>query len=277
MDFDFSGIKLNLKSPHIMGVLNITPDSFSDGGMYNHLDTALQQARAMLQMGASIIDVGGESTRPGSTAVSEEEELSRVIPVIKALRQDRQAVISIDTSKPEVMRQAVACGANLINDINALQSPGALEAAAELQVPVCLMHMQNAPATMQQRPVYNNVIDEVSAFFKLRISDCEAAGISKDKIILDPGFGFGKTLQHNLTLLKELARFKQFNLPILVGLSRKSMFGQILNKPVEDRLHASLSAALIAVTNGACIVRVHDVEQTSDVLRVYHAVSQQQV
>jgi len=257
-----------------MGVLNITPDSFSDGGQFNHLDKALEQAEAMIAAGASIIDIGGESTRPGAVKVGEQEELARVLPVIEKLRQCSDIIISIDTSKPAVMRQAVAAGASLINDINALHSDGALELVAELGVPVCLMHMQNKPETMQNKPDYDDVVEEVSAFFSERLSACENAGISTDKIILDPGFGFGKTLQHNLLLLKNLASFKKFNVPILAGLSRKSMFADIVNKPVDKRLYASLSAALIAVTNGAAIVRVHDVEQTADVLKVYNAVRQ---
>jgi len=257
-----------------MGVLNITPDSFSDGGQFNHLDKALQQAQAMIAAGASIIDVGGESTRPGAVKVSEQDELARVLPVIEKLRQCSDIIISIDTSKPEVMRQAVAAGANLINDINALRSEGALELVAELSVPVCLMHMQNKPETMQKKPDYDDVVEEVNAFFLERLSACKEAGIKADRIILDPGFGFGKTLQHNLLLLKNLASFKKFNLPILAGLSRKSMFAEIVNKPVDQRLYASLSAALIAVSNGAAIVRVHDVEQTADMLKVYNAVRQ---
>ena len=274
MVFDFCGTKLNLNSPQIMGVLNITPDSFSDGGQFNHLDQALEQAEAMVTAGASIIDVGGESTRPGAVKVGEQEELARVLPVIEKLRQCSDIIISIDTSKPAVMRQAVAAGASLINDINALHSDGALELVAELGVPVCLMHMQNKPETMQNKPDYDDVVEEVSAFFSERLSACENAGISTDKIILDPGFGFGKTLQHNLLLLKNLASFKKFNVPILAGLSRKSMFADIVNKPVDKRLYASLSGALIAVTNGAAIVRVHDVEQTADMLKVYNAVRQ---
>ena len=274
MVFDFCGTKLNLNSPQIMGVLNITPDSFSDGGQFNHLDQALEQAEAMVTAGASIIDVGGESTRPGAVKVGEQEELARVLPVIEKLRQCSDIIISIDTSKPVVMRQAVAAGANFINDINALHSDGALELVAELGVPVCLMHMQNKPETMQNKPDYDDVVEEVSAFFSERLSACENAGISTDKIILDPGFGFGKTLQHNLLLLKNLASFKKFNVPILAGLSRKSMFADIVNKPVDKRLYASLSGALIAITNGAAIVRVHDVEQTADMLKVYNAVRQ---
>jgi len=274
MVFDFCGTKLNLNSPQIMGVLNITPDSFSDGGQFNHLDKALQQAQAMIAAGSSIIDVGGESTRPGAVKVSEQDELARVLPVIEKLRQCSDIIISIDTSKPEVMRQAVAAGTNLINDINALRSEGALELVAELSVPVCLMHMQNKPETMQKKPDYDDVVEQVNAFFLERLSACKEAGIKADRIILDPGFGFGKTLQHNLLLLKNLASFKKFNLPILAGLSRKSMFAEIVNKPVDQRLYASLSAALIAVSNGAAIVRVHDVEQTADMLKVYNAVRQ---
>ncbi len=255
-----------------MGVLNITPDSFSDGGRFTVVETAIEQALSMADLGASIIDVGGESTRPNATPVSSKEEISRVVPVIKGIRSKSNVAISIDTSKPDVMKAAVDEGANLINDVYALQRPGALEMAATLGVPVCLMHMQANPKTMQDSPNYLNVVDEVSSFFTQRIAACEAVGITRDKIIIDPGFGFGKTLQHNLSLLAKLALFKRHGCPILAGLSRKSMIGEILNKRVEERLFGSVSAALLAVINGASIVRVHDVAETADALKIHNAV-----
>lgn len=255
-----------------MGVLNITPDSFSDGGRFTVVKTAIQQALKMVNLGASIIDVGGESTRPNATPVSSAEEINRIVPVIEGIRSSCNVAISIDTSKPEVMKAAVQAGANLINDVYALQRPGALEAAADLGVHVCLMHMQANPQTMQDNPNYSNVIDEVDYFFTQRISACEEAGINRDKIIIDPGFGFGKTLQHNLSLLAQLELFKRHGCPILAGISRKSMLGQILNKEVEDRLVGSVAAALLAVINGASIVRVHDVAETVDALKIYNAV-----
>ena len=255
-----------------MGVLNITPDSFSDGGRFTVVETAIQQALKMVNLGASIIDVGGESTRPNATPVSSAEEINRIVPVIEGIRSSCNVAISIDTSKPEVMKAAVQAGTSLINDVYALQRPGALETAADLGVHVCLMHMQANPQTMQDNPNYSNVIDEVDYFFTQRISACEEAGINRDKIIIDPGFGFGKTLQHNLSLLAKLELFKRHDCPILAGISRKSMLGQILNKEVEDRLVGSVAAALLAVINGASIVRVHDVAETVDVLKIYNAV-----
>ncbi|PHS72663.1 MAG: dihydropteroate synthase [Cycloclasticus sp.] len=254
-----------------MGVLNITPDSFSDGGCFTTKSEAIRQAELMTRQGASIIDIGGESTRPGATPVSIDEELHRVIPVIEAIRSKSNMVISIDTSKPEVMKQAVGAGADIINDVFALRQPGALEMAASLKVPVCLMHMQSTPETMQHNPRYSNVIDEVKAFFEERINACEKADIEKSKIILDPGFGFGKKLEHNLSLLANLETFKSYGCPLLVGLSRKSMFGDLLGKSVNERALASVTAALLAVINGASIVRVHDVQETFDALKIYNA------
>ena len=214
---------LTLDRPHVMGILNVTPDSFSDGGKYNSLDNALAQAQKMIDAGVSIIDIGGESTRPGAPDVTLEEELERVIPAIKAIRARHDVWISIDTSKAEVMRQAVAAGADLINDVRALQEPGALEVAAEAGVPICLMHMQGQPRTMQSNPTYDDLLQDVSDFLQERIAACEAAGISKDKLILDPGFGFGKTLEHNYQLLAHLDKFHTLGLPLLAGMSRKSM------------------------------------------------------
>ncbi|HIF18726.1 MAG TPA: dihydropteroate synthase [Cycloclasticus sp.] len=255
-----------------MGVLNVTPDSFSDGGEFAVVNAAVEQAELMIGAGASIIDVGGESTRPNATAVSIEEELSRVIPVIEGIRSASDVQISIDTSKPEVMKFAISAGANIINDVYALRQPGSLEMAASLGVPVCLMHMQDKPETMQDKPCYANVVEEVNDFFIQRIKACEAVGIAKENIILDPGFGFGKTLQHNLSLLAHLDSFNSHGCPILAGLSRKSMLGEILNKSVDQRVIGSVLAALMAVMNGASIVRVHDVAQTSDALKIYNAV-----
>jgi len=255
-----------------MGVLNITPDSFSDGGRFTELETAIHQALKMADLGASIIDVGGESTRPNATPVASAEEINRIVPVIEGIRSSCNVAISIDTSKPDVMKAAVDAGANLINDVYALQRPGALEVAADLGVHVCLMHMQANPQTMQDNPSYSNVIDEVDHFFTQRIAACQELGINHDKIIIDPGFGFGKTLQHNLSLLAKLDLFKRHGCPILAGISRKSMLGEILNKEVEDRLVGSVAAALLAVINGASIVRVHDVAETVDALKIYNAV-----
>ena len=263
---------LNVKPPQIMGVLNITPDSFSDGGRFTVVEKAIQQALNMVEHGASIIDIGGESTRPNATPVSTAEEISRVVPVIQGIRLKSNITISIDTSKPEVMKSAIEAGADLINDVYALQRPGALDMASALGVPVCLMHMQADPETMQDKPSYLNVIEEVNDFFKQRIKACEQVGIAREKIIIDPGFGFGKTLQHNLSLLAKLNDFAIHGCPILAGLSRKSMLGELLNKKVEERTLGSVTTALLAVINGASIVRVHDVAETSDALKIYNAV-----
>ncbi|ORU90063.1 MAG: dihydropteroate synthase [Cycloclasticus sp. symbiont of Poecilosclerida sp. M] len=257
-----------------MGVLNVTPDSFSDAGQYVSVEAAVLRALAMVEQGATFIDIGGESTRPGAQLVSTEEELRRVIPVIEALREQSSVLVSIDTSKPEVMQQAILAGAALINDVYALRKPGALETAARFDVPVCLMHMQGSPEDMQKRPTYTHVVDEVIDFFKQRLLACEGAGIARNKILLDPGFGFGKTLSHNLTLLAELSRLKELNCPLLAGLSRKSMLGAIIDKPVEQRLSASITAGLLALQNGASILRVHDVAETADAVAIYNAVRQ---
>ena len=269
---DLSSLLSENQNPLIMGVLNITPDSFSDGGRYSNPQDAVDQALRMVSEGASIIDVGGESTRPGANPVSVDQELSRVIPVIEAIRKKSNVVLSIDSSKPQVMTQAIAAGANIINDVYALRQPGAIEMAALLQVPVCLMHMQEKPQTMQLKPDYVDVVDEVKAFFDERIAACVSGGIKRDKIMLDPGFGFGKTLQHNLTLLSRLNEFTSYRLPILAGLSRKSMLGALLDKDVGDRAAASVTAALLAVIKGALIVRVHDVAETAEALMIYQAV-----
>ena len=256
----------------IMGILNITSDSFFDGGRYLSIDAAVQQAAKMAAEGADIIDVGGESTRPGAARVTADEEIDRVVPVIERLRQEFDLPVSIDTSKPEVMRLAVAAGASMINDVYALRLPGALQAAAELQVPVCLMHMQGEPGSMQVAPQYTDVVTEVMEFLDARINACEAAGIARELLMVDPGFGFGKNLGHNLALLHSLDRFNDFGLPVLVGCSRKSMLGQILNRPDGKVLIGSVALALIARQRGASIIRVHDVAETIEALTVLDAV-----
>ncbi len=255
-----------------MGILNVTPDSFSDGGRFAGRDSALRQAEAMSRDGAAIIDVGGESTRPGATDVSEQEELDRVLPVIEAVVDAVDVPVSIDTSKPAVMRAAVGAGAAMINDIRALREDGALEAAVELQRPVCLMHMQGQPRTMQRQPGYGDVVAEVAEFLAERVRACAAAGLAEDKIIVDPGFGFGKTPRHNIELLANLRQLRSVGRPILVGLSRKSTLGELTGRDVGDRLPASIAAAVFAVVEGARIVRVHDVRETVDAMRVTAAV-----
>ncbi|RLQ15819.1 dihydropteroate synthase [Vibrio sp. SBT000027] len=259
---------LVLDRPHVMGILNVTPDSFSDGGKFNSLDNALLQAERMIQAGVSIIDIGGESTRPGAPDVSLEEELARVIPAIKAIRTKFDVWISIDTSKAEVMRQAVEAGADLINDVRALQEPGALQAAAEANVPVCLMHMKGQPRTMQASPVYDDVLMDVEAFLQERVEACEAVGISKEQLILDPGFGFGKTIEHNYHLLAHLEKFHTLGLPVLAGMSRKSMIFKLLDKAPADCMVASVTCATIAAMKGAQIIRVHDVEDTLEAMKI---------
>lgn len=273
MILDCGGNTLDLSRPRVMGILNITPDSFSDGGDFISPELAISHAEQMLQDGADIIDIGGESTRPGAKVVSEQEELDRVIPVIEAIKQRWSVIVSIDTSKPVVMREAVVAGAGMINDVMALQAPGAMAAAQGLAVPVCLMHMQGQPRTMQQDPVYNDVVADILDFFEQRVAACVAGGIPRERLLLDPGFGFGKTLEHNLRLLQRLDGFNQTGLPLLVGISRKSMLGAILdNAPVAERLYASLAAAVLALERGAAIIRVHDVKPTVDALKVVNAV-----
>ena len=259
---------LVLDHPHVMGILNVTPDSFSDGGKFNSLDNALLQAERMIQAGVSIIDIGGESTRPGAPEVSLEEELARVIPAIKAIRAKFDVWISIDTSKADVMRQAVEAGADLINDVRALQEPGALEAAAQAQVPVCLMHMKGQPRNMQANPSYDDVFTDVEDFLKERAEACESVGIPKDQLILDPGFGFGKTIEHNYHLLAHLEKFHTLGLPILAGISRKSMIFKLLDKAPVDCMVGSVTCATIAAMKGAQIIRVHDVEDTLEAMKI---------
>ena len=253
-----------------MGILNVTPDSFSDGGRYAGLAQALDRARAMLADGADVVDVGGESTRPGAAPVDEATELARVVPVIEALAREG-ALVSVDTTKPGVMRTAIGAGAAIVNDVGALGAPGAIEAIAGSGVAVCLMHMRGTPATMQSAPEYADVVAEVRGFLAARARACEAAGIARDRIVVDPGFGFGKTLAHNLDLLARLDEIAASGYPVLAGLSRKSMLGAITGRPEGERLAASVAAALSAVRRGAAIVRVHDVRETVDALAVWRA------
>lgn len=262
---------LALSTPLVMGIVNRTPDSFSDGGRHASLADALDHARAMIGDGADILDIGGESTRPGAAPVGEAEELDRVVPLIEALRRESEVVISIDTMKPAVMRAACAAGAEIINDVFALRAPGALDAARETKAAVCLMHMRGEPRTMQASPQYDDVSGEVAAFLSARIAACEVAGIPRERICLDPGIGFGKRLAHNLALLGSLAPLADLGFPLLTGVSRKSMFGELLGRPVDQRLPGALAAAAIAVWQGAAIVRTHDVRATADAVRVAHA------
>ena len=263
---------LDLAAPVVMGVLNVTPDSFSDGGRFTDRRSALDHARRMIADGAAIIDIGGESTRPGASPADLAQELERVIPVIEAVRRDSAVFISIDTSKPEVMRAAVAAGADIINDVRALAEPGALEAAADSQAGLCLMHMLGEPRTMQEAPHYDNVVEDVTAFLAARIRACRDAGVEAARLTIDPGFGFGKTAAHNLALLKNLAALEVLGAPIVVGLSRKSLLAKITGRPVESRIPGSVALAAIAVLNGARIVRAHDVAATWDAVRVAAAV-----
>lgn len=276
MILDCNGKNLDLGKPCVMGILNVTPDSFSDGGKFLETDEAVNQALQMVEDGAAIVDVGGESTRPGAPAVSVQEELDRVIPVIDALNSRLDTPLSIDTSKPEVMVAAVEAGAGLINDVNALRGEGALQQAAKLRVPVCLMHMQGQPQTMQHAPQYTSVVDEVKAFLEARIAACLRHGIPKAAVLIDPGFGFGKTLDHNLQLLRQLRELCQLDSPLLVGLSRKSMLGTLTGRAMEQRVAASVAAAILAVERGASIVRVHDVAETVDALKILDAVTREQ-
>lgn len=262
---------LNPSRPLLMGILNVTPDSFSDGGKFSTLNTALKQAEAMLAQGADIIDIGGESTRPGAPEVSEQDEIARVIPVIKALKSEFGCAISLDTSKAEVMRQGLETGIDLINDVCALSQPGALAVAASSDIPVCLMHMQGTPRTMQANPSYDDLIQDISAFFKDKITECQNAGITEQRIILDPGFGFGKTLADNYQLLNKLDQFEPLSRPILAGISRKSMLGNLLDLAMTERTNASVVAATLALTKGARILRVHDVAETKQAITIFNA------
>jgi dihydropteroate synthase len=270
---DCAGRVLRLDRPRVMGIVNVTPDSFADGGQHASTDAAIAHGLRLAEEGADILDIGGESTRPGAREVPIDEELARVIPVIEALAKRTSLPISIDTSKPDVMRAAVAAGAGLINDVHALRREGALDMAASLGVPVCLMHMQGTPADMQASPEYDDVVAEVHTFLAQRIFACEMAGISKKSIVIDPGFGFGKTTAHNLALLAQLARFTELGVPVLAGLSRKRTIGELTGRELPDRVHGSVAAALIAAQNGAMLVRVHDVAPTVDALKVWNAVA----
>ncbi len=259
-----------------MGILNTTPDSFSDGGQFDVTEKAVSHAFEMIEDGVDIVDVGGESTRPGAQPVSVNEELERVIPVIQGIRKESDVAISIDTSKPEVMAEAIRVGANLVNDVNALQAEGAVKVCAEAGIPVCVMHMQGEPRTMQTNPQYDDVVVDIKKFLMERVEVCVAAGVLKQNIIIDPGFGFGKTLDHNFSLLKHLDQFADLQLPILAGVSRKSMIGKVLNADVDQRLFGSLAAAVLAYTKGAKIFRVHDVKPTVDALKVCKAMNDAQ-
>jgi len=255
----------------VMGILNVTPDSFSDGGQFTVIDVALRQVEQMLHDGATIIDIGGESTRPGAKAVNTTAELERVIPVIEAISDRFDCLMSIDTSKAQVMNEAVKAGAHMVNDVNALQAQGCIETVSELAVPVCLMHMQGQPRTMQHNPQYDDVVADIKLFLRQRVDACVSGGIAKTNICLDPGFGFGKTLAQNYQLLNQLEEFNQLGLPILAGMSRKSMIGKLLNNEVDQRVAGSISCAVIAAMKGASIIRVHDVKQTTDALKVLSA------
>lgn len=263
---------IDLSFPQVMGIVNMTPDSFSDGGNYNNLEDAIRRVDSMIQAGATFIDIGGESTRPGAIDVSVDEELDRVIPLVEKIARYFDVWISVDTSKPQVILESAKAGAHLINDIRSLTETGALEAAQKTGLPVCIMHMQGDPKTMQNAPHYeNDIYHDVDLFFTKHIERCVSAGIAREKIILDPGFGFGKTLAHNYRLLATLEQFHHFDLPLLVGMSRKSMIGQVLNVAPQERMLGSVSCAVIAAMKGAKIIRVHDVKETFDALRIVQA------
>lgn len=268
----FRNRELIFDTPKIMGILNVTPDSFSDGGKFSELELAIRQAEAMVKAGATFIDVGGESTRPGAVPVSLDEELDRVIPVIEKISNELDVVVSVDTSKAQVMTQAVQSGAGMINDVRALRNEGALSAAItaanDFNVPSCLMHMQGEPQSMQDKPRYHGVVEEVIDFFEQRIEECEKAGLERRHILIDPGFGFGKTLDHNYQILKNLYKFNRFNIPVLVGMSRKSMIGNLLKREVNQRLAGNIATATIAATAGVGIIRVHDVVETMDAIKI---------
>lgn len=264
--------QLDLTHAHIMGILNVTPDSFSDGGRYTSLELALLRAHEMVSAGASIIDIGGESTRPGAATVSAQQELDRVAPLVERIAAECDVIISVDTSTPAVIRESARLGAGLINDVRSLQRDGALDAAAATHLPVCLMHMRGEPQTMQDEPYYNDVAVEVAGFLQERIDACVTAGIAVERIVLDPGFGFAKNTQHNYELFKRLPELLSLQRPLLVGVSRKSMIGNILQQPVDQRLYGSLALAVMALERGAKILRVHDVVATMDALKIFNAV-----
>jgi dihydropteroate synthase len=267
---------LDLSQPIVMGILNVTPDSFSDGGKFNQFNTAIRHAESMVAEGAGIIDIGGESTRPGAQAVSVQQELDRVIPLVEKLAGELDVPVSVDTSKAQVMSESASAGAGMINDVMALQNEDALQVVASLDssIAICLMHMQGQPRTMQQNPQYGDVVRDIYRFLERRVEDCVAAGISRERLCIDPGFGFGKTLEHNLSLLKNLEEFSKMQLPVLVGVSRKSMLGALLGDvPPEQRIDASIAAAVLAYERGANILRVHDVKQTVDALTIAAAIN----
>jgi dihydropteroate synthase len=263
----------DLSNVQVMGIVNVTPDSFSDGGKFAQFDQALKQVELMIENGVDIIDIGGESTRPGAIEVSETDEVTRVIPLLKAIKSRFNICVSIDTSKAVVMNEAITYGADMINDVRALQNEGCLDVIAQSDVSVCLMHMKGLPKTMQQSPQYTNIIDDIVTFFEERIRSCKEKGINSERLILDPGFGFGKTLEHNYQMLAQFSLFKKFNLPLLAGTSRKSMLGNLLNRDVDQRLAGSLATAILAVQQGANIVRVHDVAETVDAIKILNAVA----
>jgi dihydropteroate synthase len=271
MIFNCGRFQLDLSKPRVMGIVNVTPDSFSDGGKFNTTEKAIAHALQLVEEGAEILDIGGESTRPGATPVPLDEELKRVIPVIEGLR-DAGVPLSIDTYKPQVMQAAITAGADIVNDVCALREPQALEIVAASQVGVCLMHMQGRPQTMQADPQYDDVVSEVTGFLKERLDAAERAGINRSRIVLDPGFGFGKRTAHNLTLLNHLNDIQALGLPLLIGLSRKSVLGQVVGSSVDERVHASIAASVVSVMKGANIVRVHDVKPTIDALKIVQAV-----
>jgi len=265
--------KLDLTRPRVMGILNVTPDSFSDGGHFTHVDAAVAHAMTLIDEGADVLDIGGESTRPNATPVSLQQELDRVIPIIEALIANHIHIpISIDTYKPAVMQSAIAAGASMVNDVRALQEEGAIEVVAETQVGVCLMHMQGTPQTMQQNPHYQDVVKEVTDFLLARVHACEQAGITSNRLLIDPGFGFGKTRAHNITLIQQLERIVHHGVPLLAGLSRKSVLGQMTGQEVDARLYASIAAVTVSAMKGASMLRVHDVKATVEALKVVSAI-----
>ncbi len=272
MNLCFPGRRLDLTTPVVMGIVNVTPDSFSDGGRYCSPEAAVEDGLRLVGDGAAILDVGGESTRPGARPVSVAEEMDRVLPVIEGLAAATEVPVSVDTSKPEVMRAAARAGASMINDVSALRVEGALLAAAETGLPVCLMHMQGEPRTMQDAPAYDDVVEDVFRFLADRIAACRTAGMDESRIVVDPGFGFGKTLEHNLQLMKGLERITDLGRPLLIGVSRKSMIGAVLDRPVDERLSGGLALGALAIERGARILRVHDVRETMDVIRMTTAV-----
>lgn len=267
----------DLNKVQVMGILNVTPDSFSDGGQFTHFDRALKQVEKMITNGVDIIDIGGESTRPGAVDVSVKDEIIRVIPLLKAIKSRFDINVSIDTSKAEVMEEAISHGAGMINDVRALQNKGCLDVVAKSNIAICLMHMQGMPRTMQENPEYNDIVDDILEFFRQRIDCCEQRGIKKERLILDPGFGFGKTLAHNYEVLAKFSQFNVLGLPLLAGVSRKSMIGNLLNRDVSERLAGSLAAAIVAVQQGANIIRVHDVQESVDSMKILKAVAQYKI